>query len=274
MHAPCKGGDVYKKKGEKGFMNIWNADVYDEKLSFVSELGKSLIEMLNPKQGENILDLGCGTGELTNEIAKRGCKVAGLDASSHMVEKARKKYPHISFFVDRGETFRTQERYDAIFSNAALHWMKEAENVVQSMALALREGGRLVAEFGGKGNVDAIVKAIETVLLTNYGIDAKEKNPWYFPSIGEYSSLLEKYGFRVIYASHFARPTPLPDGDQGLDHWLDGFAGAFFADFELAEKTLAYQKIKSRLKAYLWKDGKWIADYKRIRIIAVKEGKA
>lgn len=252
-------------------VNVWNADVYDEKLSFVSELGKSLVEMLGPKQGEKILDLGCGTGDLANEIAKMGAKVVGMDVSPDMIEKARKKYPHLFFLVDNGESFRTEERYDAIFSNAALHWMKRAESVVQSMALALREGGRLVAEFGGKGNVDAIVKAIEEVLFTNYGIDAKERNPWYFPSIGEYSSLLEKHGFRVIYASHFDRPTPLPDGDQGLDHWLDGFAGAFFTGFELDEKASAYQKIKSRLRAYLWKDGAWIADYKRIRMIAVKE---
>jgi trans-aconitate methyltransferase len=252
-------------------VNVWNADIYDEKLSFVSELGKSLIQMLGPKQGEKILDLGCGTGDLTNEIAKLGAEVVGIDASSHMIEKARKKYPYISFFVDRSETFRTQERYDAIFSNAALHWMKQDESVVQSMALALREGGRLVAEFGGKGNVDAIVKAIEEVLLTNYGIDAKEKNPWYFPSIREYSSLLEKYGFRVMYANHFDRPTPLPDGDQGLDHWLDGFAGAFFAGLKSSEKDMVYQQIKQRLKAYLWKDGVWIADYKRIRIMAAKE---
>jgi trans-aconitate methyltransferase len=254
-----------------GSVNVWNADVYDEKLSFVSELGKSLVEMLDPKQGEKILDLGCGTGDLTNEIAKMGAKVVGMDASPDMIEKARKKYPHLSFLVDNGESFRTQERYDAIFSNAALHWMKRAESVVQSMALALRGGGRLVAEFGGKGNVDAIVKTIEEVLFTNYGIDAKERNPWYFPSIGEYSNLLEKYGFRVMYASHFDRPTPLPDGDQGLDHWLDGFAGGFFAGLESSEKDLVYQQIKERLKAYLWKDNVWIADYKRIRIIAVKE---
>jgi trans-aconitate methyltransferase len=142
---------VFIQRGEKSLMNVWNADIYDEKLSFVSELGKSLIEMLRPKQGEKILDLGCGTGELTNEIAKLGAEVVGMDASPDMIEKARKKYPYISFLVDRGETFRTQEHYDAIFSNAALHWMKQAESVVQSMALALREGGRLVAEFGGNG---------------------------------------------------------------------------------------------------------------------------
>jgi trans-aconitate methyltransferase len=111
---------VFIQRGEKSLMNVWNADIYDEKLSFVSELGKSLIEMLRPKQGEKILDLGCGTGELANEIAKMGAEVVGIDASSHMIEKARKKYPYISFFVDRSETFRTQERYDAIFSNAAL----------------------------------------------------------------------------------------------------------------------------------------------------------
>jgi trans-aconitate methyltransferase len=251
--------------------NAWNPDVYDEKLSFVSDFGKDLIKLLNPKKGEKILDLGCGTGDLSYEISKSGAFVVGMDLSPEMIEKAREKYENIQFVIENGESFRTSEKYDAVFSNAALHWMKNEEKVVESMALALRSGGRFVAEFGGKGNVETIVKAITDVLLQNCGIDATERNPWYFPSIGEYSSLLEKHGFRVLYASHFDRPTPLPDEDHGLNYWLDSFADDFFIGFKQSEKLQLYKEIKDRVRPYLFKDGTWVADYKRIRVMAVKE---
>ncbi|WP_199425619.1 class I SAM-dependent methyltransferase [Thermaerobacillus caldiproteolyticus] len=251
--------------------NVWNADVYDEKLSFVSDLGKDLIELLNPKKGEKILDLGCGTGDLAYEISKSGATVIGMDLSSEMIGKARTKYKNIQFVIDNGESFRTNEEYDAVFSNAALHWMKQAAKAVESIALALRVGGRFVAEFGGKGNVETVVQAIADVLFQNYGIDATERNPWYFPSIGEYSSLLEKHGFRVLYASHFDRPTPLPDQDKGLNYWLDSFAGDFFTGMDSSEKVLLYEDLKDRLRPYLCKEGTWIADYKRIRVMAIKE---
>jgi trans-aconitate methyltransferase len=264
---------IFYRRGEENMVssNVWNPDLYDEKLSFVSDLGKELIELLHPKKGEKILDLGCGTGDLSYEISKSGATVVGMDLSPEMIEKAREKYENIQFVIENGESFRTNEKYDAVFSNAALHWMKNAEKVVESVALALRPKGRFVAEFGGKGNVETIVKTIEAVLLQNYGINATERNPWYFPSIGEYSSLLEKFGFRVLYASHFDRPTPLVDKEQGLNHWLDSFSGDFFVGIDPSEKTLLYEEIKDRLRPYLFKDGTWIADYRRIRIVAVKE---
>jgi trans-aconitate methyltransferase len=252
-------------------VNVWNADLYDGKLNFVSSLGKGVVELLQPKRGEKILDLGCGTGDLSYEISKSGAIVTGSDLSREMIEKAREKYPQIPFIVEDGETFRTNEKYDAVFSNAALHWMKRAAKVVQSVELALHPEGRFVAEFGGQGNCQTLIQGIKEVLSDEYGMNVAEKNPWYFPSIGEYSTLLEQYGFKVIYAHLFDRPTPLTDGEKGLNHWLDSFADDFFLEFSEEEKTVIYGKIKNKIESDLYKDGTWALDYKRIRIVAIKK---
>ena len=167
----------------KGSINTWDADLYDSKIGFVSERGKEVVNLLNPQPGERILDLGCGTGELTYEIARSGAIPLGIDLSPTMIEKARRKFPDLQFAVVNAETFRTTEQFDAVFSNAALHWMKGAAAVIKSVWLALRPGGRFIAEFGGKGNVNTIMQGI-TGVLAEHGISAAERNPWYFPSIG------------------------------------------------------------------------------------------
>lgn len=250
----------------------WNASMYDDKFQYVSNYGMGNVELLQPARGERILDLGCGTGDLSYEIAKTGAIVIGMDYSVDMIRKAREKYPDIAFIVDDGESFRTKEQVDAVFSNAALHWMKNAEQVVQSVGLALRPGGRFVAEFGGKGNIQTVIRGIVEVLQEECGIDTSERNPWYFPSIGEYSSLLEKNGFSVSYAQYFHRPTALPDGDVGLFHFLDSFAKSFFPAFTAEDKQNVYERIREKVRSDLYKDGVWYADYKRIRIAATKTG--
>ena len=251
-------------------MNTWDAHLYDDKQGFVSDFGKSVVELLQPQQGERILDWGCGTGVLTNEIARSGALVEGMDASAGMIAQARSKYPAIPFYTGNGETFRAAAPYDAVFSNAALHWMKEADKVAESIAKALRPGGRFVAELGGKGNIQTLIKGIHDVLLKTCGIRAEERNPWYFPSIGEYTSLLEKNGFKVTYARHFTRPTPLEDGDRGMDDWLDSFGDDFFPEFSAAERKQLYREIKEAIRVDLFKDGIWVADYERLRLTAVK----
>lgn len=251
--------------------NEWNATLYDEKIHFVSRLGKGVLELLDPQPGEQILDLGCGTGDLTHEIAKAGAVPTGIDYAASMIEKAQAKYPEISFSVENALAFRTEETFDAVFSNAVLHWIRPPEKVVENVWHCLRSGGRFVAEFGGKGNVQSIVQAIAEVLDMD-NLDISERNPWYYPSIGEYSLLLEHQGFRVTYAVHFDRPTPLPGGEDGLDHWLDMFSDDFFLGLSFEEKQEMYGKIKQRLKGELYKDNEWVADYKRIRVLAVKEG--
>lgn len=248
-------------------MNNWDAHHYDGKLGYVSEFGKDVVSLLLPKKGERILDLGCGTGDLSYEIARSGATVLGIDLADTMIEEARAKYPHIHFAVENGENFRIAEQFDAVLSNAALHWMKKPSGVIESVWRALKPGGRFVAEFGGKGNVETIINALDSA-LRRIDASAESRNPWFFPSLGEYASLLEKQGFRVIYAVHFDRPTKLEDGERGLDHWLTAFAGHYFHGLHEAQRMQAIQEVKHAVRPKLFHDNSWFADYKRLRIVA------
>ncbi|WP_433945840.1 class I SAM-dependent methyltransferase [Paenibacillus sp. SN-8-1] len=250
--------------------NVWNPESYDNKLAFVSEYGKNLIDLLRPEKNERILDLGCGTGDLTSQIAESGAQVKGIDYSASMIEAAKKKYPNLEFKVSNGENFTAEEHYDAVFSNAALHWMKDAPGVVRSIHQALKPGGRFVAEFGGKGNVETIVQAIYEVFAEEYGTDASKLNPWYFPSVGEYASLLEEHGFKVEYARHYDRPTKLTDNKEGLNGWLSNFGGDFLNGFSDEEKASIYAKVTERLVPKLLHEGSIYADYKRLTVVATK----
>ena len=193
-------------------------------MGFVSKLGQDLVRLLDPQPGERILDLGCGTGDLAQRIAASGASVLGLDRSEAMIAEARRKHPRLHFQVGDAAAFTHAEPFDAVFSNAALHWIRDAPRVVEAIWRALRPGGRLLAEFGGKGNARAVVLAIAEALAP-LGIDAQARDPWYFPSLGEYCALLDHQGFRVVQAQHFERPTPLDDGEQGLHHWLERLRG-------------------------------------------------
>ncbi|MGG4497201.1 class I SAM-dependent methyltransferase [Brevibacillus reuszeri] len=247
----------------------WNAELYDDKMNFVSHYGRGLIDWLQPVSTERILDLGCGTGDLTASLAESGATVMGVDFSADMINSARQKYPHLPFQIADAHTFRTSDSYDAIFSNAALHWMKRPEEVIESVWLALAPKGRFVAEFGGKGNCELVINALRTTLAQK-GISADERMPWYFPSIAEYAALLERQGFSVVLASHYDRPTVMPDGDRGLRHWLDSFCSPFFADLSASDIDDVCLQVTELLRPALFQDGKWIVDYKRIRVIANK----
>jgi len=251
-------------------VHVWKTDLYDKKLDFVSEYGKDVIHVLSPKQGEKILDLGCGTGELAAQISAAGAFVIGIDLSNEMIEAAKKKYSDIQFSVGDAENFKLEEQVDAVFSNAALHWMKRPEKVIRCVWDALKPGGRFVAEFGGQGNVEEVVKATSIVLERDYGIDAKQLNPWYFPSTAQYSTLLEQQGFRVTYAVHFDRPTQMKDGDNGLYIWLTGMSDDFFKSFTAEQKAEVIKKIEAEAREKLYLDGNWYVDYKRLRVAAVK----
>ncbi|MEM0980621.1 MAG: methyltransferase domain-containing protein [Cyanobacteria bacterium P01_H01_bin.58] len=247
---------------------LWNPELYQQKHSFVWQLSADLIELLNPQVGEQVLDLGCGTGQLTQAIAERGAAVIGIDADAKMIQEAQQNFPALAFAVGDARTLSLPYSCDAVFSNAALHWIPEADAVAQSIWKALKPGGRFVAEFGGKGNVATIVEAIAAA-RHNLGLGTAATFDWYFPAVGEYSSLLESQGFEVQYATLFDRPTPLAT-DSGLRNWLQMFAHRFWADLSSEQQQTFLSEVEMRTRSKLYRDGQWWADYRRIRILAVR----
>jgi trans-aconitate methyltransferase len=245
----------------------WDAAAYDEKHAFVWQLAADLLELLAPRAGERILDLGCGTGHLTRRIADAGAEVVGLDIDTGMIEQARRHYPGLRFEQGDAADFSVAEPCDAVFSNAALHWVRDAEAAVRCIARALRPGGRFVAEFGGRGNVAGVLAAVQATLAER-GHRAIP-SPWYYPSVGEYSALLERHGLEVRQASLFDRPTPLEGGEQGLRDWITVFGRDFLAG--AGDQREAFLRgVEARLRPEAFRDGRWIVDYRRIRISAVR----
>lgn len=249
-------------------INEWDAALYQQKHSFVFEYGRNLVELLDPRPGERVLDLGCGTGQLTKDIADKGATAIGLDGSPDMVESARRAYPAIEFVVADARDFSFPESFDAVFSNATLHWIAEPKRAARSIANALKVGGRLVAEFGGKNNVGQILTSFERALKQFANVGDDQRN--YFPSIGEYTPILEDQGLEVTRAELFDRPTELADGERGLRNWLEMFRRKAFtnSDEEIKEKVI--RAVEDDLRASLFQGGRWFADYRRIRIVARK----
>jgi trans-aconitate methyltransferase len=248
----------------------WNASLYDDKHNFVFKYGEDLVDTLNPKVRERVLDLGCGTGYLTNIIAGSGAKVIGIDNSLDMIAKAKKEYPAVEFRVMSATEFHFDESFDAIFSNAVLHWVTEKEKAIDCMYSNLKRSGRLVLEMGGKGNVEGIVNALKSSLQKRGFNEDAEKQIWYFPSLSEYTSLLEKRGFRVTYAAHFNRETELKDNNNGIKDWIKMFGSAFLQGINEIVVNEILDEVQEVLKPTHFRNGKWYADYKRLRVVAVK----
>lgn len=248
----------------------WNATLYDENHSFVSKYGSNLIDILNPKKDEKILDLGCGTGDLANTISnKYQANVLGVDKSLNMVEQAQQKYPHLAFIVQDATELDYENEFDAVFSNATLHWIRRQDHALKGIYRSLKPGGRFVAEFGGKGNVQIITDEMIRQINKADFVFKQEDFPWYFPSIAEYTTLMEKLGFNVTFSELFDRPTPL-EGDNGLRNWINMFGDLFFNGVPDSAREEIITAVEHHLKENLYKDGRWIADYKRIRVIGVK----
>lgn len=245
----------------------WNAHLYQEQHQFVWQYGQDLLELLNPQAVEVILDLGCGTGQLTQVLAEKGVRAIGIDRSSQMIEQAQSNFPDLEFQVADATAFSLPMVVDAVFSNAVLHWIPQAEAVISCIHRVLKPGGRLVVEFGAKGNVAQILSAI-AVGLEKLG--KPRPQPWYFPSLGDYTTRLENQGFWVNYATTFERLTPLTDGDQGLENWLKMFTQEWLGDLSEVEKKQLFQQVETQLKSTLYDQGNWFADYCRLRIVATK----
>ena len=246
----------------------WDTELYEAQHGFVWKYGEELIQLLDPKPGERILDLGCGTGQLTQKIAERGVDVVGLDASPEMIGQARQNFPSLRFVLQDAVKMSFQEEFDAIFSNAALHWMLDAPSVAKGIFRALRKGGRVVAELGGKGNIRQIEAATEAVLLRYLG-DALPPRRTFFPAIGEYAGVLESCGLEVRSAVLFDRFTPL-EGDDGMEQWLRQFASPYFETLPREQRSQAMREVVEELRPSLFKEGRWHADYRRLRMSAFK----
>lgn len=235
-------------------MKTWDAARYQARHSYVFEYGEDLIGLLDPQPGERILDLGCGSGQLTAKIAESGADVTGLDRSAEMIAEARRNFPSLKFELGDAASFTVDAPFDAVFSNAVLHWVKDADGTAASVARALRSGGRFVLEMGGKGNTQAVMDAVREVA-------GPIETPWYFPSIGEYASVLERHGFEIAHATLFDRPTRV-EGEDGMEDWLAMFAGSMLVSAE------ARREVANRLRSSMFRDGGWMVDYRRLRVLA------
>lgn len=247
----------------------WNAALYQQSHSFVWEFGRDLIGLLAPKPGERILDVGCGTGQLTAEIARSGAEVVGVDSSPAMVEQARSNFPALTFRAEDVRTLVFDGAFDAVFSNAVLHWVQPPDVAAAAMARALKPGGRMVAEFGGHGNIAAMVRATEAAWAAVAG-GPPPPSPWYNPSIAEYASLLEQAGLEPTYAVLFDRPTPLEGGPAGLARWYEMFGAHWTSPLGPEQRARLLETAERAAAPQLLQDGGWIADYRRLRIVARK----
>jgi trans-aconitate methyltransferase len=245
----------------------WSAETYGGNARFVAEYGAPLVDLLAPRPGERILDLGCGDGALTERIAARGADVVGIDSSPDLLEAARMR--GLRVIAMDGQALSFSREFDGVLTNAALHWMPDAEAVIEGVARALVPGGRFVGEFGGQGNVAAIVTALLAALRLE-GHGEVRRHPWFFATPRQYAGMLERAGFEVAAIGLVPRPTPLPTGIRG---WLAAFGSPFVEGLAPDARDrvfdLAVELLEPSLRDH---EGNWSADYVRLRFSAVLSG--
>jgi trans-aconitate methyltransferase len=247
-----------------------NATLYDNKHSFVAKYGEDVLGWLAPQKDEHILDVGCGTGTLTSKIAEAGAIVTGIDASPEMIARAKQGYDDIEFLVKDASNFYFDSKFDAAFSNATFHWIKDQQNALQCVYDSLKDGGRFVYEMGAKHNIESIHEAIKQA-LNEEGFELNSNiQVNYFSSAGEQATMLERVGFTVSNIIQFDRPTELL-GEDGMKNWINQFCQAFFKLVPSEKVENIVDKAVAILKETNYENGKWYADYIRLRVKAVKK---
>ena len=249
-------------------MNIkWEAKEYENKFSFVHHYGEDVINMIDAPINSFVVDLGCGSGALTQKISQRGYSVIGIDGSPDMLKLARELHPNLKFIEADARYFNMEEKADVIFSNAVLHWIdgNEQDNLLKNIRRNLKDNGSLVCEFGGYGCAEKVHSALRQA-FNSRGLEYPFY--FYFPTIGEYAPRMEKAGFIVKEAYLFDRPTP-QEGQDGLKNWIKMFCKRAFENVNENEKENIIGEAVETARDFLFQDEKWYVDYVRIRLKAI-----
>ncbi len=245
----------------------WDPDQYAREARFVSDLGAPVVDLCKAQFGEDVLDLGCGDGALTERFVAAGCRVVAVDSSPEQIWAARGRGLDAKI-IDATE-LSFHERFDVVFSNAVLHWISAPEmaGVIEGVWNALRPGGRFVAELGGHGCVQSVREGFKDALTTR-GIDVAAHDPWYFPTADDFHTRLESRGFRIDSIATFPRPTPLR---SDVTRWLEIFAKPFLSAVSAAERRGLLEDVRTFLEPRLrTAEGVWVVDYVRLRFAVTK----
>ncbi|MDK2980739.1 MAG: hypothetical protein PWQ55_1086 [Chloroflexota bacterium] len=243
----------------------WDSGLYDQQHAFVAEYGRGLLEFVPDDPAQNILDLGCGTGALTAQLAQRSAHVLGVDASPDMIAAARAAFPQLDFQVMDALVLPFRQEWDAVFSNAVFHWIPDHERLLRQVRQALKPNGLLICEFGAQGNIAAIEECFSAI---SKRMGRAYRSTFNFPSPAAFRTLLEENGFSVERIYDFDRPTPLKGGEAGLRHWVCQFFAAELEAFAREEQDKILDEMQSVLEPALWNGREWVADYRRLRAVA------
>lgn len=243
----------------------WDSGLYDDKHGFVAEYGKGLLEFVPVDKSNKILDIGCGTGTLTHELAKQCQYVLGIDGSPQMIETATKQYPDLDFQVINALALPYKQEWDVIFSNAVFHWISDHDGLLGQISKSLKPSGLLICEFGAYGNIHLIEQGFSEV-LEEKGYSYQSK--FNFPTVDAFSELLTKNNFSIQTIYDFDRPTPLQDGEHGLYNWTSQFFQGELSRFTEAEQEEILRSLEQKVRSQLWNGEHWSADYRRLRAIA------